>query len=241
MSVTRKKPRTAQRTLSNPGDRQERKAAEKHVRGDDLTTNGQDTWRKSREDTLFDPEAVLPVIESNIPLKPARNPPKLTAYDYLPLLLIFKPIVNSSKSLCSSMRRRIRGSTTPHKREGDDLDVSKLDGRDALGRRKKAPIIASNVPLEITLFISSYLAWLLQNGLLQPAIASSFTTTLVSLQDTMANLDRIRTTPIPFAYQAHLRMSMWYVPPFCSRSDISLKGKFRLYLFFLPVRSYNFW
>jgi len=37
----------------------------------------------------------------------------------------------------------------------------------------------------------------------------------------MANLDRIRSTPIPFAYQAHLRMSMW------------------LYLFFLPFQIFT--
>jgi predicted membrane chloride channel (bestrophin family) len=65
------------------------------------------------------------------------------------------------------------------------------------------------VPLEITLFLSTYLAWLQRNGLLSPAIATALTVNIASLQDTMANLDRIRTTPIPFAYQAHLRMTMW--------------------------------
>lgn len=184
---------------------------------------------------MFDPESVLPAIRADRELKPARNPPNITAYDYLPLLLIFKPIVTGSKSLYSSIRTRIRGAPKRSKAGEDDSDALKLDGRDALGRRKKAPIIASNVPLEITLFISSYFGWLLKNGLLQPAIATSFTTTLVTMQDTMANLDRIRTTPIPFAYQAHLRMTMWFVLSHFRGTWPILKMQFRIYLFFLPV------
>ena len=70
----------------------------------------------------------------------------------------------------------------------------------------------SNInPLEITFYISSYLCWLLEKNYLQPGIESTFTTALVSLQETMANLDRIRSTPIPSAYQAHLRMTTWFV------------------------------
>lgn len=60
----------------------------------------------------------------------------------------------------------------------------------------------------------------MKNNLVQPAIASNMTTIMTSLQDTMTNLERIRNTPLPFAYQAHLRMSLW------------------LYLFFLPFQIY---
>ena len=148
-------------------------------------------------------------MKANRPLKPSRNPPKTTLYDHLPILIVFKPITSGLKSLHSMIRRRIRGHPEPTKEEKEE--ASKADGRDALGRKKKAPIIASNVPLEIVLFLSSYLSWLLKNGLLQPAIATAFTNAIVAFQDTMANLDRIRTTPIPFAYQAHLRMTMWSV------------------------------
>lgn len=51
----------------------------------------------------------------------------------------------------------------------------------------------------------------MRNGLLQPAIATGVTGNLTSLQDTLSNLERICNTPLPFAYQAHLRMSLWYV------------------------------
>ena len=56
-----------------------------------------------------------------------------------------------------------------------------------------------------------YFLGLMRNGLVQPAIATGLTTGLASLQDTVLNLERISTTPLPFAYQVHLRMSLWYV------------------------------
>lgn len=57
----------------------------------------------------------------------------------------------------------------------------------------------------------------MRSGLVQPAIATGIMNNITALQDTMNNLDRIANTPLPFAYQAHLRMSLW------------------MYLFFLPV------
>jgi len=81
--------------------------------------------------------------------------------------------------------------------------------------------VESNIPLEITLYLSSYLAWLLRTGLIQPAIATGLVNNISSLQDTFNNLERIRNTPLPFAYQAHLRISLW------------------LYLFFLPFQMEN--
>jgi putative membrane protein len=139
-----------------------------------------------RRQKTFDPEQVLPVFVSDQPLGPARNPPEPTFWDYFGFLRIFRPVV-----------RLIRGRKT------GDLTVS--------GRKKKKMDVESNVPLEITLFLSSYLAWLLRNGLLQPAIATGMVTNISSLQDTFNNLERIRNTPLPFAYQAHLRISLWCV------------------------------
>ena len=107
-----------QRALSNPSDRKELKAAEKHVRGDDLVTNQQQIIPgRGRTDTLFDPEAVLPNVKANRPLKPSRNPPKTTLYDHLPMLIVFKPITSGLKSLHSMIRRRIRGHPEPTKEE----------------------------------------------------------------------------------------------------------------------------
>jgi putative membrane protein len=51
----------------------------------------------------------------------------------------------------------------------------------------------------------------MRNALLTPALATGVTGNLTSLQDTLSNLERICNTPLPFAYQAHLRMSLWSV------------------------------
>ncbi|KAG5717586.1 UPF0187 protein [Termitomyces sp. T112] len=157
-------------------------------------SNGQS---RSRRNT-FDPEKVLPEVDSHHPLKPARNPPPSSIYDYIPLLRFF---VWCGRVL---MNKRL----TEHEMQ------ERL-------KRKKLDQIESNVPMEICLVLSGYTASLMQAGLLQPAVSSAMVANISSLQDTMSNLERIRNTPLPFAYQAHLRMSLW------------------LYLLFLPFQIYN--
>ena len=46
---------------------------------------------------------------------------------------------------------------------------------------------------------------------MEPAIATAMTTNLASLQEIVLNLERVCNTPLPFAYQVHLRMTLWYV------------------------------
>ncbi|KZS86598.1 UPF0187-domain-containing protein, partial [Sistotremastrum niveocremeum HHB9708] len=150
-----------------------------------------------RRGTIFQPEQALPRVSTDVPLLPARIPPRTTFYDYLPIFLFFKPILTI-----------FRGTRYTE------------DRRDGAGRKKAARPVESNVPLEISLFLSSYTAWLLKEDLVKPAIATALINTLTVLQDTVANLDRVRTTPIPFAYQAHLRTTMW------------------IYLFLLPFQIY---
>lgn len=138
----------------------------------------------SKRQKIFDPERVLPVVASDQPLRPARMPPKTTFWDFFGFLRFLRPVV-----------RLVRGLTT------NDLTAS--------GRKRKEMGVDSNIPLEITLYLSSYLAWLLRAGLIQPAIATGLVNNISSLQDTLNNLERIRNTPLPFAYQAHLRLSSW--------------------------------
>ncbi|KAJ7698026.1 Bestrophin, RFP-TM, chloride channel-domain-containing protein [Mycena rosella] len=144
-----------------------------------------------RRAKTFDPEAALADVQSHRPLQPARNPPDASFFDYFPIFRIFAWMF----STCS---RRMRRRSGPKKRKG--------------------PLAESNVPLEITIYLSAYLNHLLRNGWLQPALATGLMNNIASLQDTMTNLDRIGSTPLPFAYQAHLRMSLW------------------MYLFFLPFQ-----
>ena len=74
----------------------------------------------------------------------------------------------------------------------------------------------------------------MRNQLVPPAVATGFIASLTTLQDTLSNLERVCNTPLPFAYQAHLRMSLWYVPKILA-CGVFL-NRLRLYLFFLPVR-----
>ncbi|KAF7356016.1 hypothetical protein MVEN_00931000 [Mycena venus] len=145
---------------------------------------------KLRRAKTFDPEAALADVQAHRPLRPARSPPDAGFLDYFPVFRIFAWMF----STCS---RRLRRKA--HK-------------------KRKGPLAESNVPLEITIYLSAYLAHLLRQGWLTPALATGLMNNIASLQDTMTNLDRIGSTPLPFAYQAHLRMSLW------------------LYLFFLPFQ-----
>jgi putative membrane protein len=151
----------------------------------------------SRRKGAYDPEKALPEAVAEYELGPASSPPPTTVYDVLPFLIIFKPLV-----------RLFSRATRKH--DSDNYTLS--------GKRKKAAHVDSNVPMELSLFLHSYLAFCLKAGLLAPAAATAFTNTLGAMQDAVANLDRVRNTPLPFAYQAHLRMCLW------------------LYLFFLPFQ-----
>jgi predicted membrane chloride channel (bestrophin family) len=46
--------------------------------------------------------------------------------------------------------------------------------------------------------------------LVPPAVATGMVNNLATIQDNMVNLERIMDTPVPFAYQVHLRVSTWY-------------------------------
>ena len=146
----------------------------------------------SRSRAGFDPERVLPTVFSDVPLRPSRNPPSDGFFTYFP---VFRPL--------KRLRRIFSRNRELHKNDGDyELDAAERK------RRNREPT-DSNVPLEIIMYLNGYNAFLLRNTYLPPAAATSLTNTLTSLHDTIAGLDRIRTTPLPFAYQAHLRMSLW--------------------------------
>ncbi|KAG6907971.1 hypothetical protein DXG01_006696 [Tephrocybe rancida] len=151
----------------------------------------------SRRNT-FDPEKVLPEVDSHHPLKPSRNPPESSLLDFIPLLRFFKWLG----------RALLMRSMPEHEIE-------------ARMKRKKLDQVESNVPMELCMVLTSYTACSVPSTKANPAIASGMTANITSMQDTFSNLERIRNTPLPFAYQAHLRISLW------------------LYLLFLPFQIFN--
>ncbi|KAF8189348.1 Bestrophin, RFP-TM, chloride channel-domain-containing protein [Pholiota molesta] len=132
----------------------------------------------------YDPEAVLPEVESEFVLKPARNPPRVSVLDYIPLLRLFRWIGRGFTHWSKDEEKRKK-------------------------RRAYSEIVESHIPLEILLTLSNYSAYLMKHDFVKPAIASGLTSNIFLLTDTLSNLERICNTPLPFAYQAHLRMSLW--------------------------------
>ncbi|KAH7339381.1 Bestrophin, RFP-TM, chloride channel-domain-containing protein [Rhizoctonia solani] len=163
---------------------------------------------KHKKNKTFDPEKALPdVCPDHIHLAPARNPPPTTFFDYVPFLIPFRTVYKLVKRVF--IRQGSKQSLQSGKRSA------------WTGKKMYRPVVESIVPLEIALHLNSYFSFLLQSGLLQSSAASSFGSNLNSLQDASVQLRRIATTPIPFAYQAHLRMAIWF------------------YLFCLPFQIYN--
>ncbi|PBK97795.1 UPF0187-domain-containing protein [Armillaria gallica] len=157
--------------------------------------------KRTPKPKTFDPEKALPTVFSHRPLKPARNPPKTSVYDYVPFLLIFKWL---AKPFSRKKRSVIEGAS-----------------RNALGRKIRPIIEESNVPLQITTYLSDYANYIMRSNVLQPCIAAGIVNNISALQDTLTHLGRIANTPLPFAYQMHLRMSLW------------------IYLFLLPFQIFD--
>lgn len=149
-----------------------------------LTSN----YSSLRKSKVFDPEKVLPVVEVHRPLKPSRNPPSSGFTDYFPFLKIFKLIAK------------------PFRKSPGSQDV---DMRAVLGKKRKPKACDSNVPVEISLFLMNYATIMIRGGHIPAPVAGTFVGTINSIQDTISNLERIADTPLPFAYQAHLRISVW--------------------------------
>ncbi|KAF8605390.1 UPF0187-domain-containing protein [Ceratobasidium sp. AG-I] len=162
---------------------------------------------KRKKNKTFDPEKALPdVTPDDVHLAPARNPPLTTFFDYVPILMPIRSLYRLAKKLF--FRRHYYD-------EDEDYERSAWTGR-----KRHRPVVESIVPLEIVLHLMAYFKFLLKDELLSSTAAAGFDSHLLSLQDASVQLRRVATTPIPFAYQVHLRMTTW------------------LFLFFLPFQIY---
>ncbi|CAE6413463.1 unnamed protein product [Rhizoctonia solani] len=122
-------------------------------------------------------------------LLPAKNPPQWSIYDIWPLSLLAEAFPGRFDS----------GKTA------------------ARLRRIRCPITL-NVPLEITFYLSSYVAALQHRKVIDVPTTNTLLLGLNQLVDSLSGLERILTTPIPFSYGAQLWTSCF------------------LYLIFLPFQ-----
>ncbi|CAE7122751.1 unnamed protein product [Rhizoctonia solani] len=108
-------------------------------------------------------------------LLPAKNPPKWSIYDIWPLSLLAQALPDRFES----------GKTA------------------ARLRRMRCPITL-NVPLEITFYLSSYIASLQHRKVVDVPTTNTLLSGLNQLVDSLSGLERILTTPIPFSYGTQL-------------------------------------
>jgi putative membrane protein len=141
--------------------------------------------------------SVLPSIESECPIQPARRVKKTTWSDHIPVLLL--------------------GSWISRKFGGRGPSAHELE-REYEAIMKRTP---SNVPLEILNHLHQYVDDCLAAGIIRAPYDGMVAGDLVALLSAGNELRRIRSTPLPFAYQVHLRLAAW------------------LYFIFFPVTMYE--
>jgi len=78
--------------------------------------------------------------------------------------------------------------------------------------------IERNVPLETVRSLSEYFAVLESRGVVPGTSLGAMIAALQTLEDALSGLERILTTPLPWAYSVHIRHCIW------------------IYLFFLPFQ-----
>lgn len=80
---------------------------------------------------------VLPVVDSDVPLLPARNPPKSSFYDLLPLLRIFKPVIGLFRRQVSPVNEGGKRSIMGHKKYMAHVEVRCTGFK----RRRRADVV----------------------------------------------------------------------------------------------------
>ncbi|KAG6333100.1 hypothetical protein ID866_5991 [Astraeus odoratus] len=117
-------------------------------------------------------------------LLPAQMPPKYSFFDLFPFSLLVKLLTDKGIDVKGKKAARLRARMS-----GARKGVHKND----------------NVPLEISLYLSSYIAALQRRATVidTPTIGLLYAT-LTQLVDALTGLERILTTPIPFSYSIHL-------------------------------------
>lgn len=128
--------------------------------------------------------SIAPSHRARRPLRPAQNPPDFRWSETFP----FKYLV--------SQRQRL-----------------KAEGRNEMKRRMRefriTRGVGQNVPLEVQLFMSTWIARMEQRKTIDGVIASQLLNVVQSFGDALTDLERILTTPIPFSYDAHIVEVMW--------------------------------
>ncbi|KAJ3757055.1 Bestrophin, RFP-TM, chloride channel-domain-containing protein [Lentinula raphanica] len=112
-------------------------------------------------------------------LFPAKMPPKYHIFDLFPFSLLARVLTKRGKELKGKKAAKLRAKM----------------------RNKSA---SHNLPLEISLYLSSYIAALQVRKTNEVPTTNTMIAALNQLVDSLTGLERILTTPIPFSYSFHL-------------------------------------
>ncbi|KAG1781157.1 Bestrophin, RFP-TM, chloride channel-domain-containing protein [Suillus placidus] len=119
-------------------------------------------------------------------LAPAMNPPKYSLFDLFPFSLLVRMLT----------------------KDGVDKNGDAVKGRRAARRRaamrNHRGQHSCNIPLEISLYLSSYVSALQSRKVVDVPTTNILLATITQLVDALTGLERILTTPIPFSYSIHL-------------------------------------
>ncbi|KAF5310092.1 hypothetical protein D9619_010530 [Psilocybe cf. subviscida] len=113
-------------------------------------------------------------------LHPAQNPPKYGLFDIFPFSLLVGWLVHNGKHVSGKkgaaiLREQMHSQTTSH-----------------------------NLPLELSLYLSSYIASLQNRKICDVPTTNTLIAALNQLVDSLTGLERVLTSPIPFSYTVHL-------------------------------------
>jgi len=119
----------------------------------------------------------LPYPVTSSHLRPSHSPPRNSVFDIFPLSLVAAVLLKKGRD---------------------------IRGRKAAKKHASARVISHNIPLEITLYLSSYIAALQARRAIDVPTTNTLIAALNCLVDSLTGLERILTTPIPFSYSVHL-------------------------------------
>ena len=136
----------------------------------------------------FGSKPPTPLRESRPYLHPARDPPRFRWSECFPI------------SHLVSRQQRLKAESRKARKERIRAD-------------RQGGGVGANVPLEITMFMSSWLAAVQRRKTIDVPTTNALLLSVQQMGEALSALERILTTPIPWSYNAHI----WAVSPHSCR------------------------
>ncbi|KAJ3505907.1 hypothetical protein NLJ89_g7167 [Agrocybe chaxingu] len=129
--------------------------------------------------SVKDRERILLSRQDEDHLLPGHLPPTYGLFDLFPFSLLVPYLTRKGDNLKGKRAARFRAKLQNH-------------------------AVSHNIPLELSLYLGSYVAKLQERKLLDVPTNTTLMNSIAQLLDSLTGLERILTTPIPFSYAVHL-------------------------------------